>query len=53
MQNIGFSNSDYVIKPLQPSSAIYGAPSFTGHLDLMVVESKCLNDHIWCSFWKD
>jgi len=31
MQNIGFSDSGYVIKPLQPSSAIYGAPPFTGH----------------------
>jgi len=32
MQNIGFnSDSGYVIKPPQPSSAIYGAPPFTGH----------------------
>jgi len=31
-QNIGFSDSGYVIKPPQPSSAIYGAPPFTGHL---------------------
>jgi len=31
MQNIGFSNSGYVIKPPQPSSAVYGAPPFTGH----------------------
>jgi len=26
MQNISFSDSGYVIKPPQPSSAIYGAP---------------------------
>jgi len=26
-----FFYSSYVIKPLQPSSAIYGAPPFTGH----------------------
>jgi len=31
MQNIGLSNSGYVIKPPQPSSAVYGAPPFTGH----------------------
>ena len=31
MQNTSFSNSGYVIKPLQPSSAIYGALPFTGH----------------------
>jgi len=30
-QNIGFSDSGYVIKPPQPSSAIYGVPPFTGH----------------------
>jgi len=33
MQNIGFNNSGYVIKPAQPSSAVYGAPPFTGHID--------------------
>jgi len=31
MQNISFSDSGYFIKPLQPSSAVYGAPPFTGH----------------------
>jgi len=31
MQNIGFSNSGYIMKPLQPRSAIYRAPNFTGH----------------------
>jgi len=31
MQNIGFSDSGYIIKPPQPSSTIYGAPPFTGH----------------------
>jgi len=30
-QNIGFSDFGYVIKPPQPSSAVYGAPPFTGH----------------------
>jgi len=33
MQNIGFSDSVYVIKPAQQSSAIYGAPPFTGNLN--------------------
>jgi len=31
MQNISFNDSGYVIKPLQPSSAIYRAPPFTGN----------------------
>jgi len=31
MQNIGFSDSSYVIKPPQPSSTVYRAPPFTGH----------------------
>ena len=31
MQNISFNDFGYVIKPLQPSSAIYGAPPFTGN----------------------
>jgi len=31
-QNTGFSDSGYVIKPPQPSSAAYGDPPFTGHL---------------------
>jgi len=26
-----FSDTGYVIKPPQPSSAVYGAPPFTGH----------------------
>ena len=30
-QNIGFSNSGYIIKPPQPSSTIYGALPFTGY----------------------
>jgi len=30
-QNNSFSDSGYVIKPPQPSSAVYGAPPFTGH----------------------
>jgi len=36
-KNIGFNDSGYVIKPLQPSSAIYGAPPFTGNPILVVV----------------
>jgi len=31
MQNIGFSDFGYVIKPPQPNSAVCGAPPFTGH----------------------
>jgi len=31
-QHIGFGDSGYVIKPPQPSSAIYGAPPFTEYL---------------------
>jgi len=34
MKIIGFNNSGYVIKPPQPSSSVYGAPPFTGNLDL-------------------
>jgi len=30
-QNIACSDSGFVIKPPQPSSAVYGAPSFTGY----------------------
>jgi len=30
-QNIGFSDSGYVIKPPQASSAVHGAPPFTGY----------------------
>jgi len=30
-QNIGFNDSGYVIKPQQPSSAVHGAPPFTGY----------------------
>jgi len=36
MQNIGFSDSGYVIKPPQPSSAIDGAPSFSEYLKIAV-----------------
>jgi len=31
MQNISFSDSGHVIKPPQPSSALHGAPPFTGY----------------------
>jgi len=34
MKIIGFNDSGYVIKPPQPSSSVYGAPPFTGNLDL-------------------
>ena len=30
-KNISFNDSGYIIKPPQPSSAIYGAPPFTGN----------------------
>ena len=30
-QNVGFRDSGYVIKPPQPSSALHGAPPFTGY----------------------
>ena len=30
-KNIGFNDSGYVIKPLQASSSIYGAPPITGN----------------------
>jgi len=30
-----FFHTGYVIKPLQPSSAIYGAPPITGNLNLL------------------
>ena len=46
MQNIGFSDSGYVIEPLQPSSAIYGAPPFTGYRNL---HPTSLCDELW--FW--
>jgi len=32
MKKIGFNDSGYVIKPSQPSFAIYGALPFTGNL---------------------
>jgi len=31
MQNISFSDSSYIIKPPQPSSALHRAPLFTGY----------------------
>jgi len=34
-------HSSYVIKPLQPSSAIYGAPPFTGHLISFINSTHC------------
>ena len=37
-QNIGFSDTGYVIKPPQPSFAIYGAPPFTGYPGLDTVQ---------------
>jgi len=42
MQNIGFSDSEYVIKPPQASSAIHGAPPFTGHLFKVSVKGAVL-----------
>jgi len=37
MENIGFSDSNYVIIPPQSNSAIYGAPSFTGNRLLWIL----------------
>jgi len=37
-QNISFSDSGYVIKPLQPSSALHGASPFTGYQNLPLVD---------------
>jgi len=31
-----FFHSSFIIKPPQPSSAIYGAPPFTGHISLQL-----------------
>ena len=42
-QNVGFSDYGYVIKPPQPSSAIYGAPPFTAHRFNLQIIVKC-----WC-----
>jgi len=39
-QNIGFSNSGYIIQPPQPSSTIYRAPPFTGHLEFIFKMAK-------------
>jgi len=41
MQNISFSDSGYVIKPPQSSSAIYRAPPLTGHpqISLLYLDS--------------
>jgi len=36
MKKIGFNDSGCVIKPPQPSSAVYGAPPFTGNHFLTV-----------------
>ena len=41
-----FFHSGYVINPLQPSSAIYGAPPFTGYRNL---HPTSLCDELW--FW--
>jgi len=46
MQNISFNDFGYVIKPLQPISAIYGAPSFTGNL-IRLNGKKKIQNRIW------
>jgi len=43
-QNIGFNDSGYVIKPPQPSSAIYGAPPFTGNLNCVAFNFIALTE---------
>jgi len=40
MHNINFSDSSYVIKPPQPSFAVYGTLPFTGHPAKGLVETK-------------
>ena len=47
-KNIGFNDSEYVIKPPQPSSAIYGAPTFTGSLKFQLHHwlHKCAINYI-------
>jgi len=46
-KNIGFNDSGYVIKPPQPSSAIYGAPPFTGNPLLLSMLVIC--KHRFCN----
>jgi len=36
LQRNFFFHSGYVIKPPQPSSAIYGAPPFTGNIETVL-----------------
>ena len=56
--NIGFSDSGYVIKPPQPSSAIYGAPPFTWNpfythsiwISLLDTGQVCLKTNSICWF---
>ena len=50
MQNIGFSDSGYVFKPPQPSSAIYGAlpVTLTGHPKATVVYKPKINKYKCC-----
>jgi len=39
MKNISFSDSGYIIKPPQPSSAIYRAPHLTWHRKIVPAQS--------------
>jgi len=50
-QNIGFNNSGYVIKPPQPSSAIYGALPRTPELSMD--QDWIGPDQDWSQFWPD
>jgi len=41
VQNIGFSDSGYVIKPPQPSSTVHNAPPFLHGTCFQTWESNC------------
>jgi len=44
--NATFFHSGYVIKPRQPSSTVYGAPSFAGHPGYMPTTGKLLKKRL-------
>jgi len=45
MQNIDFSDSGFVMKPPQPSSAVHGAPPFTGYPSLIFWNIHTVDQH--------
>jgi len=48
-KNIGFNDFGYVIKPPQPSSAIYGALPFTGNQFLPLIQQHSGIFKYWSS----